>query len=253
MPRRRCSRALDQPQLLQPVTAPRATTDIFGKAFGLPVVDVSGLEEMDVGPYEGIADYRGLPPGAKTRRSAASSRFRRAQARGRKQPTAPSARRPCPDRRPWRRVLGAAASLPVTLHRRWPIAGPPMWRRCERPRRRDAERAASGRRVTAIRIRPATPDDRDFMFDQAQGLVRSRSCHRMRSATCSLPAPLMNASFARPASESRVLRPRGDNHSPWLCFTEASTDFAQASTLAYVTVLAITAGGCEGRGVARRA
>ena len=39
-----------------PLQRARATADIIGKTLGLPVVDVSGLEEMDVGPYEGIAD-----------------------------------------------------------------------------------------------------------------------------------------------------------------------------------------------------
>lgn len=40
----------------------RATADIIGKALDLPVVDVAGLEEMDVGPYEGVADYSWVAP-----------------------------------------------------------------------------------------------------------------------------------------------------------------------------------------------
>jgi broad specificity phosphatase PhoE len=45
-----------------PLQRARATADIMGKALGLPVVNVSGLEEMDVGPYEGIADYSWVAP-----------------------------------------------------------------------------------------------------------------------------------------------------------------------------------------------
>jgi len=40
-----------------PLKRARSTADIIGHSLGLPVVDVPGLEEMDVGPYEGIADY----------------------------------------------------------------------------------------------------------------------------------------------------------------------------------------------------
>jgi len=40
-----------------PLKRARSTADIIGHSLGLTVVDVPGLEEMDVGPYEGIADY----------------------------------------------------------------------------------------------------------------------------------------------------------------------------------------------------
>jgi len=40
-----------------PLKRARHTADIIGKALELPVADVPGLEEMDVGPYEGIVDY----------------------------------------------------------------------------------------------------------------------------------------------------------------------------------------------------
>jgi broad specificity phosphatase PhoE len=40
-----------------PLQRARHTADIIGHALGVPVIDVSGLEEMDVGPYEGVADY----------------------------------------------------------------------------------------------------------------------------------------------------------------------------------------------------
>jgi broad specificity phosphatase PhoE len=40
-----------------PLKRARHTADIIGAALELPVQDVPGLEEMDVGPYEGVADY----------------------------------------------------------------------------------------------------------------------------------------------------------------------------------------------------
>ena len=45
-----------------PLQRARATADIIGRTLGLPVVDVTGLEEMDVGPYEGVADYSWVAP-----------------------------------------------------------------------------------------------------------------------------------------------------------------------------------------------
>lgn len=44
-----------------PLKRARHTADIIGKALSVPVMDVSGLEEFDVGPYEGVADYSWLP------------------------------------------------------------------------------------------------------------------------------------------------------------------------------------------------
>ncbi len=44
-----------------PLKRARRTADIIGDALGLPVTDVPGLEEFDVGPYEGVADYSWLP------------------------------------------------------------------------------------------------------------------------------------------------------------------------------------------------
>src|SRR5262245_38057287 len=35
----------------------RRTADIIGKTLDAPVTEIGGLEEMDVGPYEGVADY----------------------------------------------------------------------------------------------------------------------------------------------------------------------------------------------------
>ena len=40
-----------------PLKRARATADIIGRALEVPVIDVPGLEEMDVGPYEGVVDY----------------------------------------------------------------------------------------------------------------------------------------------------------------------------------------------------
>jgi probable phosphoglycerate mutase len=40
-----------------PLKRARHTADIIAGSLGVPVLDVPGLEEMDVGPYEGIADY----------------------------------------------------------------------------------------------------------------------------------------------------------------------------------------------------
>jgi len=40
-----------------PLKRARHTADIVGHALRVPVEDMPGLEEMDVGPYEGIADY----------------------------------------------------------------------------------------------------------------------------------------------------------------------------------------------------
>ena len=40
-----------------PLKRARRTAEIIGRGLDLPVVEVSGLEEMDVGRYEGVADY----------------------------------------------------------------------------------------------------------------------------------------------------------------------------------------------------
>ena len=40
----------------------RHTADIVGHALRVPVEDMPGLEEMDVGPYEGVADYSWVTP-----------------------------------------------------------------------------------------------------------------------------------------------------------------------------------------------
>lgn len=44
-----------------PLKRARRTADIIANALGVPVMDVPGLEEFDVGPYEGVADYSWLP------------------------------------------------------------------------------------------------------------------------------------------------------------------------------------------------
>lgn len=40
----------------------RRTAEIVGEALRLPVTEIAGLEEMDVGPYEGVADYSWVEP-----------------------------------------------------------------------------------------------------------------------------------------------------------------------------------------------
>lgn len=45
-----------------PLKRARHTADIIAVALELPVQDVPGLEEMDVGPYEGVADYSWIAP-----------------------------------------------------------------------------------------------------------------------------------------------------------------------------------------------
>jgi broad specificity phosphatase PhoE len=45
-----------------PLKRARRTAEIVGDALKLPVTDVPGLEEMDVGPYEGVADYSWVEP-----------------------------------------------------------------------------------------------------------------------------------------------------------------------------------------------
>ena len=40
-----------------PLKRAHHTAEIIARGLALPVVDVHGLEEMDVGPYEGVADY----------------------------------------------------------------------------------------------------------------------------------------------------------------------------------------------------
>lgn len=45
-----------------PLKRARRTAEIVGGALQLPVAEVPGLEEMDVGPYEGVADYSWVEP-----------------------------------------------------------------------------------------------------------------------------------------------------------------------------------------------
>jgi len=45
-----------------PLKRARRTAEIIGAALQLPVTEVAGPEEMDVGPYEGIADYSWVEP-----------------------------------------------------------------------------------------------------------------------------------------------------------------------------------------------
>ncbi|HEU4827327.1 MAG TPA: histidine phosphatase family protein [Dongiaceae bacterium] len=45
-----------------PLKRARHTAEIIARGLALPVADVPGLEEMDVGPYEGVADYSWIAP-----------------------------------------------------------------------------------------------------------------------------------------------------------------------------------------------
>ncbi|HEX6118009.1 MAG TPA: histidine phosphatase family protein [Dongiaceae bacterium] len=45
-----------------PLKRARHTADIIARGLALPVAEVPGLEEMDVGPYEGVADYSWIAP-----------------------------------------------------------------------------------------------------------------------------------------------------------------------------------------------
>src|SRR5262245_55558530 len=40
-----------------PLMRARRTADIIGQELEVPVAEVAGLEEMDVGPYRGVSDY----------------------------------------------------------------------------------------------------------------------------------------------------------------------------------------------------
>jgi GNAT superfamily N-acetyltransferase len=111
--------------------------------------------------------------------------------------------------------------------------------------------------VTAIRIRPATAEDRGFMFDQAARLaaVANLPWHAERDVL-SFQHRYMSAAFARPAAETVSLiaeEDSRDDSSGRLGFThaEASTDPVTLEPCAYVTVLALTEA-AEGRGVAAR-
>lgn len=104
-----------------------------------------------------------------------------------------------------------------------------------------------------MRIRPATLEDRDFMFDQAQRLasVAALPWHAERDVLA-FQHRYMNAAFARPESETACFIAE-DETSQRLgyVFAEASTDFVTLEPCAYVTVLAVTEA-AEGQGVAAR-
>ena len=95
--------------------------------------------------------------------------------------------------------------------------------------------------MTAIRIRAATPEDREFMFDQAQRLaaVAELPWHAERDVLA-FQHRYMNAAFARPESEAACFI-ADDQTSQRLgyVFGEGSTDFVTLEPCAYVTVLAV--------------
>jgi GNAT superfamily N-acetyltransferase len=107
--------------------------------------------------------------------------------------------------------------------------------------------------VTAISIRAATPEDRAFMFDQAQRLadVADLPWHADRDVL-SFQHRYMSAAFTRPASETATFI-ADDAAGGRLGFVhvEASTDSVTLEPCAYVTVLAVTEA-AQGQGVASR-
>jgi 2,3-bisphosphoglycerate-dependent phosphoglycerate mutase len=117
-----------------PLQRARATADIIGRTLGLPVVDVPGLEEMDVGPYERVADYSWVSAWREDKPVAGIEPF-------------PEVRRRVAEAA--NRALGTASHVLIVAHaacsglcstcadrpsRLLPIAGPPIWRRSARPR-----------------------------------------------------------------------------------------------------------------------
>ena len=118
-----------------PLQRARATADIIGKALGLPVVDVNGLEEMDVGPYEGVADYSSVAPWREDKAISGVEPF-------------PAVRKRVAEAA--NRALGTAGHVLIVAHggvlvgprsisasrrsRHWPTAGLLMWRRSAKPR-----------------------------------------------------------------------------------------------------------------------
>src|SRR6185436_9867202 len=107
--------------------------------------------------------------------------------------------------------------------------------------------------MTGIHIRPATIEDREFMFDQAARLaaVAALPWHAEREVLA-FQHRYMNAAFARPASETACFIAE-DETSQRLgyVYAEASTDFVTLEPCAYVTVLAVIEA-AEGQGVAAR-
>jgi broad specificity phosphatase PhoE len=79
----------------------RRTAEIIGGALKLPVTDVAGLEEMDVGPYEGVADYSWVEPWRKDGAIAGVESF--ADMRGRIAPAI-------------NRALGTASHVLIVAH-----------------------------------------------------------------------------------------------------------------------------------------
>jgi GNAT superfamily N-acetyltransferase len=107
--------------------------------------------------------------------------------------------------------------------------------------------------VTAIHIRPATIEDRDFMFGQAQRLaaVAALPWHAERDVLA-FQHRYMNAAFARPETETACFIAEDEtSQRVGYVFAEASTDFVTLEPCAYVTILAVIET-AEGQGVAAR-
>jgi len=105
--------------------------------------------------------------------------------------------------------------------------------------------------MSAIRIRRATAEDRDFMFAQADRLaaVAELSWHAQEDVL-RFQHRFMNVALARPESETgSFIAENSAAERLGFVHVEASSDSVTLEPCAYVSLLAVTEG-AEGRGVA---
>jgi ribosomal protein S18 acetylase RimI-like enzyme len=107
--------------------------------------------------------------------------------------------------------------------------------------------------MSTIRVRPATAEDRDFMFDQATRLAAAAGLPwHTHSDVLAFQHRYMNAAFARPDSEiATFIADDGSAERLGFVHVEASTDSVTLEPCAYVTVLAV-AEAAQGQGAATR-
>jgi GNAT superfamily N-acetyltransferase len=107
--------------------------------------------------------------------------------------------------------------------------------------------------VTSLRIRPATAEDRDFMFAQAARLaaVAELPWHTDHDVL-RFQHRFMNSALARPASESATFIAEDDSTGRLgFVHVEASTDAVTLESCAYLSLLAVIES-AQGKGVATR-